>query len=154
MSQAQSFEQVLHAELAHVRVSRQHRGVDTPVADGSDRNERALDSELLGLALSGGGIRSATLGLGVLQGLADQGLIRELDYLSTVSGGGYIGSWFLSLLKGNTGPQPVQDLEKTLSSAHASRPDDADQRPIHFLRQYSNYLTPRLGFFSADVWTM
>ena len=65
------------------------------------------------LCLSGGGIRSASFGLGVLEGLARlsvgllslaQGLKREprgersgllhtLDYLSTVSGGGYIGSW-------------------------------------------------------------
>ena len=62
------------------------------------------------LCLSGGGIRSASYGLGVLEGLAgfslgklsdDQvqpsepasGLLHKLDYLSTVSGGGYIGSW-------------------------------------------------------------
>src|SRR6266404_8737737 len=45
------------------------------------------------LCLSGGGIRSATFGLGVLQGLADTGLLPKLQYLSTVSGGGYIGSW-------------------------------------------------------------
>ncbi len=45
------------------------------------------------LCLSGGGIRSATFGLGVLQGLARQGLLRQFDFLSTVSGGGYVGSW-------------------------------------------------------------
>jgi hypothetical protein len=52
------------------------------------------------LCLSGGGIRSASFCLGVLEGLArfsnpDQtnGLMYGLDYLSTVSGGGYIGSW-------------------------------------------------------------
>lgn len=51
---------------------------------------------LSALCLSGGGIRSATFGLGVLQGLARQGLMSHFDYLSTVSGGGYIGSWFSS----------------------------------------------------------
>ena len=45
------------------------------------------------LCLSGGGIRSATFGLGVLQGLARLSLLKQFDYLSTVSGGGYIGSW-------------------------------------------------------------
>lgn len=46
------------------------------------------------ICLSGGGIRSATFNLGVLQGLARHGLLDKFDYLSTVSGGGYIGSWF------------------------------------------------------------
>ncbi|MBS0346529.1 MAG: hypothetical protein JSR69_08710 [Proteobacteria bacterium] len=48
---------------------------------------------LYGLALSGGGIRSATFNLGLLQALASRGLIRKMHYLSTVSGGGYIGAW-------------------------------------------------------------
>ncbi|MGD9729554.1 MAG: patatin-like phospholipase family protein, partial [Nitrospiraceae bacterium] len=48
------------------------------------------------LCLSGGGIRSATFGLGVLQGLARRGLLDQFHYLSTVSGGGYIGSWLTS----------------------------------------------------------
>jgi len=46
----------------------------------------------VGLAFSGGGIRSATFNLGVLQGLNSFGLFKCVDYLSTVSGGGYIGS--------------------------------------------------------------
>ncbi|MDQ3257636.1 MAG: patatin-like phospholipase family protein, partial [Acidobacteriota bacterium] len=45
------------------------------------------------LCLSGGGIRSATFNLGILQGLARHGLLEKFDYLSTVSGGGFIGSW-------------------------------------------------------------
>src|SRR5262249_25272338 len=45
------------------------------------------------LCLSGGGIRSATFGLGILQGLATHRLLGEFHYLSTVSGGGYVGSW-------------------------------------------------------------
>src|SRR5690242_14508514 len=48
----------------------------------------------VGLAFSGGGIRSATFNLGVLQALAKLKLLTRLDYLSTVSGGGYIGGWF------------------------------------------------------------
>ena len=52
---------------------------------------------LLGLCLSGGGIRSATFNLGFLQGLFHQGILKRIDYLSTVSGGGYIGSCFTAL---------------------------------------------------------
>ncbi len=52
----------------------------------------AADAPLLGLALSGGGIRSAAFNMGVLQALAATGLLARVDYLSTVSGGGYIGS--------------------------------------------------------------
>ena len=48
------------------------------------------------LCLSGGGIRSATFGLGVIEGLAELGLLARFHYLSTVSGGGYVGSWLTS----------------------------------------------------------
>ena len=54
---------------------------------------RADEMKTLGVAFSGGGIRSATLNLGILQSLAEVGLLRCVDYLSTVSGGGYISSW-------------------------------------------------------------
>ena len=48
----------------------------------------------IGLALSGGGVRSATFCLGVLRALAKNGVLHRFDYLSTVSGGGYIGAAF------------------------------------------------------------
>src|SRR5581483_1905379 len=60
------------------------------------RNE--VKKSLSGLALSGGGIRSSTFALGVLQALAEKGYLRHFDYLSTVSGGGYIGSSLTWLL--------------------------------------------------------
>src|SRR2546422_9106340 len=47
----------------------------------------------VGLALSGGGIRSAPFNLGLLQALRQRGLLELIDYLSTVSGGGYIGGF-------------------------------------------------------------
>src|ERR1043165_7635265 len=52
-----------------------------------------LPEKRAALCFSGGGIRSATFGLGILQGLARCGLLDKFHYLSTVSGGGYIGSW-------------------------------------------------------------
>ena len=48
----------------------------------------------LGLALSGGGYRSAIFNYGVLRGLYRLGLIGKFDYLSVVSGGSWIGTAF------------------------------------------------------------
>src|SRR5258705_13633316 len=59
---------------------------------------RSDDDGLTALCISGGGIRSATFGLGALQGLARRGLLPQFDYLSTVSGGGYLGSFLTAFL--------------------------------------------------------
>jgi len=64
-----------------------------------EKNGREDNKGITGLALSGGGIRSATFSLGVMQALARQNKLAKFDYLSTVSGGGYIGSaitWLLN----------------------------------------------------------
>ncbi len=58
---------------------------------------------LVGLALSGGGIRSAAFNLGVLQALHRRGVLHRVDYLSTVSGGGWIGAAFQALLASDPG---------------------------------------------------
>ena len=62
-------------------------------------HERMHDRAPSALCLSGGGIRSATFALGVLQGLAHVGVLGAFDYLSTVSGGGYTGGWFTAWLQ-------------------------------------------------------
>jgi len=98
----------------------------------------------VGLALSGGGIRSATFNLGVLQALARKDRLKEIDYLSTVSGGGYIGTWLSALKHRLPAGQSVEErLADPLGQSQA----------IQFLRDYSNYLTPKVGFFSADTFT-
>lgn len=56
------------------------------------------DRPLTGLAFSGGGIRSATFNLGILQALSELRLLRHFDYLSCVSGGGYIGGWLSAFI--------------------------------------------------------
>src|SRR4051794_35726653 len=63
-------------------------------AIGIYRSERLgeADAPWTGIGLSGGGIRSATFCLGVLQALAEKGLLRRFDYISSVSGGGYIAT--------------------------------------------------------------
>jgi hypothetical protein len=108
------------------------------------------DVPLSALCISGGGIRSATFALGVLQGLADQGILSEFDYLSTVSGGGYIGGWLTSW------QQRAGGLDKILPNLRTGAPlPGANQLdPIGYLRNYGNYLSPKLGFLSADTWTL
>jgi len=114
------------------------------------------------LCFSGGGIRSATFGLGVLQGLAahswsreDGGaqpvLLGEADYLSTVSGGGFLGGWFSSWASrhadGSAGV--IRDLAAAPEAAW-----DPEPGPLRYLRRFSSYLNPQLGAFSADTWTL
>jgi hypothetical protein len=107
-------------------------------------------ADYIGLALSGGGIRSATFNLGVLQALASHKLLRSIDYLSTVSGGGYIGSWLLAWLKRSS----FKEVEDWLNPNWTAHPDENKPAPqIEFLRDYSNYLTPHVGFLTADTWT-
>jgi Patatin-like phospholipase len=51
----------------------------------------------LGIAMSGGGIRSAAFNIGVLQALHEQQILRTVDVMSAVSGGSYAMSWYLLL---------------------------------------------------------
>ena len=71
------------------------------------------------LCFSGGGIRSATFGLGVLQGLARTNLLERFDYLSTVSGGGYIGSWLSAWIKWH--PRGSRVSRKNFVGSHRRR---------------------------------
>ncbi len=103
---------------------------DTDLAQAQD------GLKLMGMAFSGGGIRSAAFNLGVLQGLESLGLLKFVDYLSTVSGGGYIGSWYLACLK--------EGLR-----------DEEDRNPaLRHLRRFSRYLAPQAEFFSGDAWSI
>jgi len=102
---------------------------------------------LSAICLSGGGIRSATFNLGVLQHLAHLGILQRFDYLSSVSGGGYIASWLQAWMHHDA---EALDKLKEFSRPNAFEPEP---QPIRNLREYSNYLTPKLGLFSADTWT-
>jgi hypothetical protein len=196
------------------------------------------ESDLKALCFSGGGIRSATFGLGVVQSLAKHRLLTEFDYLSTVSGGGYLGSWLSAWIRvelinsvemavcdriavGKCETISRQDCSKILQFAGCTRDMSATEKsrtvyarlqnyhkheperlsdehikliddevavalfeidgtstdgatrvenslrenivsgnsspsteppPITHLREYSNYMTPKVGFFSADTW--
>jgi hypothetical protein len=90
------------AELEYIRRRRQP-------PDGPAPDVATVSDSLVGLAMSGGGIRSATTNLGVLQALSRMGLLPLVDYVCTVSGGGYMGACLASLLSIRTlpaGPGP------------------------------------------------
>ncbi|MBM2827154.1 MAG: hypothetical protein HW403_1218, partial [Dehalococcoidia bacterium] len=83
-----------------------------PKREIKSKDKPAQENELVGLALSGGGIRSATFALGACQALARYGVLPKIDYLSTVSGGAYFGAAISTLLhwrsQGANGGQPAQ----------------------------------------------
>lgn len=107
----------------------------------------AREKNLQGICFSGGGIRSATLNLGILQGLAERGLLSRFDYLSSVSGGGYIHEWFAAWVK-REGFRNVEEQLKPLPESG----QPCQREPIRWLRRYSNYLTPQKGFLTGDTW--
>ncbi len=100
----------------------------------------------VGLALSGGGIRSATFSLGFLQALAKADLLRRIDILSTVSGGGFIGSFLGALYArptlredGSVDPKETPDERVTEVQRQLTRPRSF---PLRWLRESGNYMSP------------
>jgi hypothetical protein len=102
--------------------------------DGGARQRDRSHCDLTGLALSGGGIRSASFGLGALQGLHVAVGIEGIDYLSTVSGGGYVGSALTCCMQHTKGAFPFTDPRTY-----------ADTDAVRHIRDFSNYLIPRGG---------
>lgn len=78
------------------------------LADRRGANGIDWDTPTIGLALSGGGVRSATFCIGLLRALAKNGVLRRFDYLSTVSGGGYAGAAFGRLFSARVKPEQVE----------------------------------------------
>nr|MBA3564982.1 patatin-like phospholipase family protein [Gammaproteobacteria bacterium] len=119
--------------------------------DGGPAAPPGGNGPLSALCLSGGGIRSATFNLGIVQCLAQHRLLGRFDYLSSVSGGGYIAGWLRTWMR-RSGTAVVLD-ELRAPDPQQRNPLAPEPRPIDRLREYSNYLTPRLGLFSGDTWT-
>jgi len=87
----------------------------------------------------------------VIQALARLGLLGRFDYLSSVSGGGYIAGWLKAWLHRVPMEGVVEELTERNRQAEFN-PLAPEARPLDHLREYSNYLTPRVGLFSADTW--
>ena len=126
----------------------------------------STEHNLAGLCLSGGGIRSATFNLGFIQALYRYNILHRVDYLSTVSGGGYIGSCLTSLLNSDIDAsfkpttdffwkeenfpfaQPDVRSDKNLDKDQHNKTDNrfedkisAEKAPVRHLRYFSTYLT-------------
>ena len=84
--------------------------------------------DTFGIGLSGGGIRSATFNLGFLKALNEKGVLKYADYLSTVSGGGYIGSYVQNRLR------ETHNYETLFEESEIER-----------LKTYGDYLRPGKG---------
>jgi hypothetical protein len=147
-----TFDQQLGVEVAEITRARPSELKTHAAPQDANAQEAAHAARLVGLAFSGGGIRSATFNLGVLHALGQLKLLPLFDYLSTVSGGGYIGSWLSALIARRDGDIDRVAGELSPGSRDIRAPGYSPESPaIRFLRSYSNYLTPRLGLFSSDT---
>lgn len=158
-------------ELEQVQNRRKEvHGVQNPPKESPPN---PLQQDLVGLAFSGGGIRSGTFNLGILQALANLKLLSRIDYLSTVSGGGYIGGWLAAWIRRETkhgGEAAILNVEKQLNPNRIAQSEafrqtnqdtyqsgkvlESEPEPIRHLRAYSRYLSPRFGFLSLDTWSL
>jgi hypothetical protein len=92
----------------------------------------------IGLSVSGGGIRSATFALGVVQVLARRGVLPQVDYLSTVSGGGYLGSFISSYLNSSS---PRVSLASSSGHLPFGSEHEGESQAVRHLRNHSKYLS-------------
>jgi|GEM_PF-3477343 len=100
------FEDVLKQELEELKQRREVAGIPEGSSSSNSENEKApkegaepsdknaVDkNSLVGLTLSGGGLRAATFSLGIIQSMRANGLLRYFDYITSVSGGGYAAGY-------------------------------------------------------------
>jgi hypothetical protein len=73
----------------------------------------------------------------------------EFDFLSTVSGGGYAGSWLSAWVARSGLPAVTAQLGQRARGTF-----DPESEPLLHLRRYAAFLNPRLGVLSADTWTL
>ncbi|MFN7929676.1 MAG: hypothetical protein U0Y68_17370 [Blastocatellia bacterium] len=125
---AEKIEDINLTEAKEVHKRRAKYGIKTPEGKNA-----------VGLAFSGGGIRSATFSLGVTQVLAARGLLKDVDFLSTVSGGGYTGSALTARIGTGT---PIEGF------AHPHGPDPG---PVGYIRHHAKFLNP---LNRRDGWAM
>ena len=130
-SYTRDFEEVLAVERERIESQRRRRG--------------SQQDSTVGLALSGGGLRSSSFAVGVLQALERGDLLRRIDYLSSVSGGSYIAAaltWFRRRGEERF-PFGVRGV-----GLRRTPPSSAEAEPagiLGYLRQHGDYLTPAGG---------
>ena len=86
--------------------------VESRVIKSNRRSKNESDKiieDSFAFALSGGGIRAATICLGLMKEFNEIGFIEKSDYLSSVSGGGYLAS-YIQMARNKPKPTPYKDL--------------------------------------------
>lgn len=111
-------------KLINSRRGNQSNNLDAPIHDA------------VGLAISGGGIRAATFALGIVQVLAQRGVLQNVDVMSTVSGGSYLGSFITSVLSGNNDKVGLRPGQPPFSAENC-----VESPLIRHLRNHSKYLS-------------
>ncbi len=150
-----AFFKIFNDEMEQWIVPRRKDG-NVPKKDEDEKYYPKVEHGLFGLAISGGGIRSATYALGVLQRMARAGIIKFVDVLSTASGGGYIGACWSSLTAdapefgSNETNFPFQFIDKE-GDKDNRQVFDRESDAVRHLRAHGYWLAPHLGIF--DVWT-
>ena len=143
----EQFDKILRAEIEAINQRRKELGRPALNADECvGARGKVLDA--VGISLSGGGIRSAAFSLGVLQAINHNKALRNIDYLSTVSGGGYVGSALTATMTCRKGAFVFGKAPADGAGQPAS--EIADTPAVGHLRNYSNYLIPA---GPRDVWT-
>lgn len=141
-------EQVIAQEQAHVNAQfEQHYA---QITGSSDPQQQDLPN--YGLALSGGGIRSASFAIGVIQALQSPKLAKEnpsvfdkLRYLSTASGGGYAGSaltWYQKQFGYFPFGNNTQTAQPQAQTQAQKSEQDIQNKTLSYIRQNGKYLTP------------
>lgn len=153
------------APLIHLR---RERAFGTPIPEEKER----LPDDVVGLAVSGGGLRSATYNLGFLQALTRFGLLRHVDYLVSVSGGGYTAGHLAALAtnvaaetKTNNQNEPtdfhsvanrenllgIDENERIVATNRFRHVGDYLKEYALFLRMYLLGTIPMLAMFLSGV---
>lgn len=142
-------------EWKAIRLRRQSafRLPDKSDSDQEDRNEalvRKPPENLTGVCLSGGGIRSAIFNDGFLQGLSHCGVLRYVDYLCSVSGGGYIAGHLTSQRNKDSSCCFHDDVER--ASLGRDMNDGRVERKR--LMGIGGYLSRPLTFIPTYLWSL
>jgi hypothetical protein len=147
-----SFGKVYSEEWEEIR-TRRERQFYLDAGGGARCPHDGPPENLTGLALSGGGIRSATFSLGLLQGLHKLKLLRIFDYVSTVSGGGYVGGWWSAWLS-----REQTDLRLKSESPFLQKSDI--KHPVNLILKIRDYQgdevakSLRLQFEGTTLWRL
>jgi hypothetical protein len=95
------------------------------------------DPDRIGICCSGGGVRSASFNLGVLQELQKAGVLHQAEYLTAVSGGSYIAGAFAMVVKTDT--EKDSDPKLVTTEHPPFFPGSPEEQ---YLRNRVSYLAP------------